>query len=101
MVKLNSTGAMYWLGPKNILTGQPLQYNYSVINCKPGFATLTRNNHSVTVRVSKLWDYHKGALVQDAFPELSATDREFLITGLNPTQQRQIYESASKFLNME
>lgn len=94
MVKLNSKGIMYWLAPsRNWFTGEPLQYAYSVINCQPGFATLTRNDYSITVRVSSLWNHIKGMLVQDAFPDLSATDREFLITGLNPQQQTKLYNS--------
>lgn len=92
MVKMNKEGLLYWLSPhRNFFTGAPLQYNYSVIDCKPGYAKLTRNDYSITVSVEKLWEYHKGMMVQDAFPELSSTDREFLITGLNPKQQNELY----------
>lgn len=92
MVKLNSAGLLYWIGPRNFFTGQPLEYVYSVVDCKPGYATLTRHGHSITVSVTKLWDFHRGTLVQDAFPELSATDREFLITGLNPQEQHNLFK---------
>lgn len=92
MVKMNKSGVLYWISPiRNWFTGQPLEYTYSVIDCKPGFATLSRNDYSVTVSIKALWDYKRGALVQDAFPNLSATDREFLITGMNPKEQAKVF----------
>lgn len=92
MVKMHSNGLLYWLSPhRNYFTGQPIEYNYSVLDCKPGYARLSRNDYSVTVHIKALWDHKRGALVQDAFPELSATDREFLITGLNPREQASIF----------
>ena len=84
---------MYWLSPvRHFVTGFPLEYVYSTIGCQPGYAQLARNNYSVIVNVKALLAYKKGAMVQDAFPELSATDREFLITGMNPEEQAKVFK---------
>lgn len=92
MVKMNEKGILYWLSPNhNILTGRQLEYEYSVVDCKPGYAKLTRHNYSIIVSIRALYAFKQGSLVQDAFPELSATDREFLITGLNPTEQAKLF----------
>lgn len=37
--------------------------------------------HSVFVNEADYWDWQDGTLVQDAFPYLSADDRELLISG--------------------
>ena len=37
--------------------------------------------HGVFVNEADYWDWDDGALVQDAFPYLSADDRELLISG--------------------
>lgn len=37
--------------------------------------------HDVFVSEADYWDWQDGALVQDAFPYLSANDRELLISG--------------------
>jgi hypothetical protein len=83
---------MYWLSPKrHFTTGFPLEYVYSAQGCRPGYAQLARNGYSIIVPIKGLLDYKKGAMVQDAFPELSDTDREFLITGLSPEEQRLVF----------
>lgn len=41
--------------------------------------------HSVFVNEADYWDWQDGALVQDAFPYLSANDRELLISGICST----------------
>jgi hypothetical protein len=92
MVRLDNSGMLYWQSPKtSLITGRPLEYKYSVLDCKPGNATLTRNNYSITVSVRRLWQFKQGTPVQYAFPDLSDTDREFLITGMNPAQQDEIF----------
>lgn len=102
MVKMNKSGVLYWLSPKvNYFTGAPIEYTYSVLDCKPGFATLSRNNYSITVSIRALWDYKRGAFVQDAFPNLSATDREFLITGLNPKEQANLFKEPSSCTELQ
>jgi hypothetical protein len=39
----------------------------------------------VFVNEADYWDWQDGALAQDAFPYLSADDRELLISGICPT----------------
>lgn len=41
--------------------------------------------HGVFVNELDYWDWQDGALAQDAFPYLSADDRELLISGICPT----------------
>lgn len=38
--------------------------------------------HEFTVGKKNLEDYNSGSLIQDAFPSLSASEREFLMTGM-------------------
>ncbi len=40
--------------------------------------------HEVEVNEMDYWDWKDGALVQDAFPYLSANEREILISGICP-----------------
>lgn len=40
--------------------------------------------HDVGVNELDFWDWDDGALVQDAFPYLSADEREMLISGICP-----------------
>jgi hypothetical protein len=37
--------------------------------------------------------YNNGALVQDAFPNLNADDREFLMTGITPDEWDSLWGS--------
>ena len=41
--------------------------------------------HAVEVSAADFWEWNDGALVQDAFPYLSANEREILISGICPT----------------
>lgn len=58
-------------------------------------AVLARDQYSVTVAVKQLfrWKY-QDELIQDVFPGLTLSDREFLITGLTPMQQSLIYKDS-------
>jgi hypothetical protein len=49
-----------------------------------GKCVITGEDHSVTVKGPDLYKYNQGAYIQDAFPYLSAADREFLMTGTSP-----------------
>ena len=49
-----------------------------------GPCVVTGKPYSVTVKGHDLYRYRQGALIQDAFPSLSADDREFLMTGMSP-----------------
>lgn len=44
----------------------------------------TGKPYSVRVPGPGLYKYNQGAYIQDAFPEMSADDREFLMSGLSP-----------------
>jgi len=39
---------------------------------------------TITLPAEQLFEYRRGALVQNAFPEMSAEDREFIISGVCP-----------------
>ena len=44
------------------------------------------NELDIAVTSEQLADYASGTLAQDAFPHLSADDREFLMTGITPSE---------------
>lgn len=48
-------------------------------------------DHTVLVSEADYWDWQNGALVQNAFPYLSATEREQLISALCPSCQTKIF----------
>lgn len=58
---------------------------YVYINCPCGA------NHSVKVNEMDYWNWKNGMLAQDAFPYLSATEREQLISHLCPACQHDIF----------
>lgn len=49
-----------------------------------GPCVITGKPYSVTVKGADLYKYHQGALIQDAFPDVSVDDREFMISGVSP-----------------
>lgn len=49
------------------------------------------NEYEVAVKSTEWFNYINGALVQDAFPDLSTEDREFLISSICPTCQSKIF----------
>lgn len=51
--------------------------------------TSTRNL-PITQEQYDIWK--KGALIQDAMPNLSVKDREFLITGMTNDEQREMFD---------
>lgn len=46
---------------------------------------------SLPMTMEQLWAWQNGAYVQDAFPHLSADDREFIISGLLPGQWEELF----------
>ena len=44
------------------------------------------NTMDIPVTQSQIDDWNKGALIQDAMPNVSADDREFLKTGVTPEE---------------
>lgn len=57
-----------------------------------GKCVMTGEQCSVTVPAEGLYKYRQGALIQDAFPDMPETDREFLISGLSDEAFKAIYE---------
>ncbi len=49
-----------------------------------GKCIVTNQIVKVTVPVSGVTAYNSGALIQDAFPNLSADERDFLLCGIGP-----------------
>lgn len=47
--------------------------------------------HMLTIDLEQYLNYQSGALVQDAFPHMSPTDRERFISGLCPDCQKKIF----------
>ena len=60
---------------------------------------LKKLNIPVTQEQLKLW--HQGALIQDAMPNLSADDREFLISGITPDVWNDLYGEKDELLEEE
>lgn len=49
-------------------------------------------NHSIEKMKEGIRAYYKGALMQKAFAFLSAEEREFLMTGFTPDEQKEIFD---------
>lgn len=47
---------------------------------------VTRKVYSITILEAKYFQWCKGGLVQDVFPDMSADDREFLMSGFTPAE---------------
>lgn len=47
--------------------------------------------HYVTVSIQGLRDWENGALIQDALPELTADEREALISGMCPDCMKKYF----------
>lgn len=56
-----------------------------------GPCMVTGKLYSVTVPAEGLFQYRNGSLAQDAFPNLSREDREFLISGYSPEGWNEIF----------
>ena len=53
---------------------------------------LCDEEHSVEVGIRELENYENGALAQVAFPNLSTTEREQIISHICPQCQKKIFE---------
>lgn len=49
------------------------------------------NEMDLDVTEEQLARHRDGELVQNVFPHLSAEEREFLITGMTPAEQKEIF----------
>lgn len=56
-----------------------------------GPCKVTGKPYSVSVPAQGLFEYRHGKHIQDAFPNMSAGDREFLMSGYSPEGWQQIF----------
>lgn len=76
----------YWVNHKGI------KFGGNVLGVQKGYMQLERGGYSVIVPQRGLYEWKiEKRLIQEVFPELSDTDREFLITGMTPEQQKELY----------
>jgi len=61
----------------------------------------TGKPYSVSVPAAGLFKYRNGAYIQDAFPEVSKEDREFLMSGYSPEGWKQLFGSLEDFEDEE
>lgn len=74
-----------------------------------GTATVTRRSGAsgeihtrtlpITIEQYMKWD--RGAMIQDAFPNLLAEDREFLLTGITPLEWRAMFEKGDDIVALD
>ena len=57
-----------------------------------GLCSVTDKEYSVKVGFDDWKDWQSGALVQDAFPYLTADQREYLISGFTPAEWDRTFE---------
>ena len=62
---------------KHYIPGREKTYTFT------GPCIVSGKEQSVTVKAPDLFKFNQGALIQDAFPELSADDREWMISGMS------------------
>lgn len=55
------------------------------------------NTREINITHGQLTAWHSGQLIQDACPNLSAEDREFLISGLTPEDWQAISAAQEDF----
>lgn len=58
---------------------------------RTSLATGTTRTLDINVTLEQLNNYAQGALLQDAFPHLSADDREFIKTGITPEEWDSLF----------
>jgi hypothetical protein len=58
---------------------------------RTSLATGTTRTLDLNVMLEQLNNYAQGALLQDAFPHLSADDREFIKTGITPEEWESLF----------
>lgn len=58
-----------------------------------GACIITKKEYSVKVPGEELFAYRQGALIQNAMKSVSASDREFLLSGYSPEAWNDITET--------
>jgi hypothetical protein len=59
-----------------------------------GHCTVTGKAYSVRVPSHQVFKWYQGALIQDAMPDLSPGDREFLVSGISPAGWDQLFRES-------
>jgi len=54
------------------------------------------NTRNIQVSQFELREWKNGALIQDAMPNISADDREFLMTGITPEEWEDLFGGSEK-----
>jgi len=72
----------------------PTEHDYVIIY---GPCFVTKKEYQVKVLKHQFYDwYHGGKLIQNAMPDLSREDREFLISGTSPEGWKQLFGDGSE-----
>lgn len=59
-----------------------------------GWCTVNRQRYAVTVPINAWKEWRDGKVIQEVMPELSADEREFLISKLTPAEFDKIFEGS-------
>ena len=59
-------------------------YRCSMFSGKPSSIT-------VTATAAQFWKWRNGVMIQDAFPNLTENDREFIMTGVLPAEWDEMF----------
>lgn len=58
--------------------------------------SVSKAPYTLTVDIYKYYAWKDGALVQDAFPDLKPEQREFLISGITPSEWEAMFPSSEE-----
>lgn len=59
---------------------------------RTSLATGKEHTREINVTDAQLFAWHNGAYIQDAMPDVSAEDREFLMTGITPEEWDEMWK---------
>ena len=68
----------------------PAKEGYTLVT---GRCQMNGKEHTVSVPTAGIFKWNDGMHIQDAMPETSAEDREFLISGISPTGWTEMFGS--------
>ena len=92
--------AMYKIGDTLVREGKfgaVFVRKVSSVSHKPNVMAMTgATAHQIADWLSKAWRGEPRKLVQDEFPLLTKEEREFLISGITPTEWREIFPPEDK-----
>ena len=64
-----------------------------------GHCTVTGEAYSVRVPSCQVFQWYQGKPVQDAMPDLSPGDREFLVSGISPAGWDHIFQAYNDWVS--